>query len=144
MARERRFLAFLEAWPLEKTTEYIRASLDRGDVRVVAVVGSKVLRWCDISPISFEGLDHVGRLFMGVLKEYRGRGIGLSLLRQALKMAQERGLEKVELEVFASNIPAIGLYEKEGFEVEGRKRRARKLDGMYEDIIVMGLFLQPS
>jgi len=48
-------------------------------------------------------------------------------------------MERVELSVFASNLTAIHLYEKFKFEFEGRKRRARKLNGSYDDIIVMAL-----
>jgi RimJ/RimL family protein N-acetyltransferase len=49
-------------------------------------------------------------------------------------------LERVELDVFTSNHPAISLQEKEDFELEGRKRQAPKLDGEYDDVSVMGLF----
>lgn len=142
VARERRFLAHLEAPSMEKTQEFIRASMEKGDIRVVAVDGDQVVGWCDITPHPFEGLDHVGELGMGVLKEYRGRSIGHSLLREALRLAYDQGLEKVELEVFASNQPAINLYNKEGCKLEGRKIKARKLDGKYDDIVVMGLFLE--
>lgn len=141
VARERRFLAQLEAPPIENVRDFILAGIERNDIRLVALDGYKVVGWCDITPHGFEGLDHVGELGMGVLKEYRGQRIGLALLREAVRLAQERGLEKVELDVFATNTPAIRLYEKEGFEVEGRKRLARKLDGAYDDIIGMGLFL---
>lgn len=47
--------------------------------------------------------------------------------------------ERVELDVYASNGPALGLYEKLGFVVEGVHRRARKLDGQVDDLISMAL-----
>lgn len=143
VARERRFLAQLQAPPLEKVREFVLEAMEKGDVRVVAVDGERVVGWCDITTNRFPGLDHVGELGMGVLKEYRGKGIGLALLRETLRLAWEKGLEKVELEVFASNQAAINLYKREGFEVEGRKRKSRKLDGEYDDIIVMSSFLDP-
>lgn len=58
-----------------------------------------------------------------------------------LQKAKGMGLERVELEVFASNAPAIALYEKMGFVTEGVKKRARKLDGLYDDVVQMALFL---
>jgi ribosomal protein S18 acetylase RimI-like enzyme len=76
---------------------------------------------------------------MGVLKDCRGRGLGKALLEGALAVARERRLERVELDVYASNLTAIRLYKKFGFQIEGRKRRARKIDGKYDDIIVMAL-----
>jgi ribosomal protein S18 acetylase RimI-like enzyme len=141
VARERRFLAQLEGPPLKKTRAFVLDAMEKGHIRLVALDGSSVVGWCDITPHHYEGLDHVGELGMGVLKGYRGQGIGLALLQQSVEFARENGLEKVELEVFASNYPAIRLYEKEGFEIEGRKRQARKLDGKYDDIIVMGLMI---
>jgi len=50
-------------------------------------------------------------------------------------------MERIELEVFASNTAAINLYEKWGFVVEGVKKKTRKLDGLYDDLIVMSLFV---
>ena len=66
---------------------------------------------------------------MGVHPDFRRRGIGARLLRAALTHAHQIGLERVELEVFASNRVARQLYERQGFTVEGTLRRARKLDG---------------
>ena len=48
------------------------------------------------------------------------------------------GLEKIELHVYASNRNA----HRFGFEEEGRLRRKGKVDGVYDDQILMGLFLQ--
>ena len=43
--------------------------------------------------------------------------------------------------VYVSNIPAIRLYEKRGYVHEGVNTKARKLDGIYDDILLMALFL---
>ena len=50
----------------------------------------------------------------------------------------------IELEVFASNTAAIALYRALGFVTEGTKRRARKLDGEYDDNVVMALLADTS
>ena len=76
---------------------------------------------------------------MGVQKDYRGQGIGERLALAALQRAREVGLERVELDVYASNGPAIRLYEKLGFVTEGIHRRARKLNGQVDDLISMAL-----
>lgn len=57
---------------------------------------------------------------MGVLKDYRGQGVGRQLLTECIDRVHEFGLEKLELEVFADNLAAIRLYEKFGFVMEGR------------------------
>ena len=47
------------------------------------------------------------------------------------------GIERVELTVYVSNKRAIRLYESVGFVREGVKRKGRKLDGVYEDVLMM-------
>jgi RimJ/RimL family protein N-acetyltransferase len=55
----------------------------------------------------------------------------------ALRAAEEAGLTRIELEVFASNHAAIRLYERHGFVIEGVKRGARVLDGIVDDLVCM-------
>jgi RimJ/RimL family protein N-acetyltransferase len=62
-------------------------------------------------------------------------------MEETLLAAKKFGIERVELEVYASNIPAIKLYEKRGFSHEGVKRKARKLDGVFDDVLMMALFI---
>jgi RimJ/RimL family protein N-acetyltransferase len=81
---------------------------------------------------------------MGVLKANRGQGLGTALLVRSLEEARNQRLERVELEVYASNPIAIRLHKKYGFEEEGRKRNARKLDGMYDDLVWMARFFDPQ
>ena len=56
---------------------------------------------------------------MGVLPDFRGRGLGRALMDALLELARQRGSERVFLEVRASNTPAITLYEQSGFERVG-------------------------
>lgn len=144
VARERKYLGFTRVAPIEETRKSLVEDMQRGVIRLIAIDESKVVGWCHIRPDRWEGFTHAGWLGMGVLKEYRGQGIGSALLYQSLGEARNRGLERVELSVFASNLTAIRLYEKFKFEVEGRKKKARKLDGRYEDIIVMALIFDQA
>lgn len=57
--------------------------------------------------------------------EFRGRGIGTSLLESAIEYLRQRGVEVIKLDVEPDN-PALGLYRKFGFEVERRLLRLRK------------------
>jgi RimJ/RimL family protein N-acetyltransferase len=58
-----------------------------------------------------------------------------------MQKSREKGLERIELEVYGSNKSAIRLYERAGFVVEGVKKRARKLDGEYDDLVQMAVFI---
>jgi RimJ/RimL family protein N-acetyltransferase len=139
VARERWYLAAPEGWPLEKVREFITANREAGNPQFVAVLDGRVVGWCDVTRNPREGFRHSGRLGMGVLAEHRRRGIGRRLLEATLDAARRAGMTRVELEVYDSNTAAIALYEKAGFAVEGRKRRARLLDGREQDMLVMAL-----
>lgn len=142
VARERRWLCFLEAPPIEKSAAFVRGLLAGGGVQVVAVDDADaVMGWCDIARGERASIAHAGHLGMGLVKEHRGQGHGRRLMEAALGAAKAQGIERVELEVFASNAPAIALYRKLGLREEGRKLKARKIDGAYDDIVVMALFL---
>jgi RimJ/RimL family protein N-acetyltransferase len=141
VARERRWLAFVEAAPVEQSRAFMRWLIGGGGFQFLAVdADDRVVGWCDIVRHDLEGFRHVGKLGMGLLAEYRGRGIGRRLCRAAIDAAFAAGIERVELEVFASNEAGIALYRGLGFTVEGVKRAARKIDGRVEDNVMMALF----
>jgi RimJ/RimL family protein N-acetyltransferase len=145
VARERKYLARIQAPPLEAVRQFALKSIDSAAIRLVALCEDenqiRVVGWCDIFPMEREGFTHRGTLGMGVRKNFRERGIGTRLIDEAIRKVKEKGLERIELEVFGSNTPAIKLYEKKGFVVEGVKKKARKLDGIYDDMIQMALFI---
>ena len=69
----------------------------------------------------------------------RGRGLGTEAVGLLLDRAfDDLGLQRVGLEVFPSNEPAIRSYEKAGFRREGTRRQAALIDGEWTDVIVMG------
>lgn len=143
VARERKYLGGVKAPPIESTREFVKSNIENNYPQIVAVEGGRVVGWCDIIPKKVEGFKHCGTLGTGVLDGYRSQGLGTRLMAAVIEAARVYGLERVELEVYVSNTRAIGLYEKWGFQREGLRIRARKLDGEYDDIIEMALFLEP-
>jgi RimJ/RimL family protein N-acetyltransferase len=141
VARERRYLAFVKAPPKESVREYVLSNIEKETPQFVAMKENEVIGWCDITPMGREGFRHCGELGMGVRNGFRRMGVGTRLVDQTIQKTKEQGIERVELEVFGSNIPAIRLYEKMGFTVEGVKKKARKLDGIYDDLVVMAMFI---
>ena len=79
-------------------------------------------------------MRHVGSIGMAVRDDWQGRGIGTVLMEAALDLADNwLNLTRVELTVYVDNAPAITLYEKFGFEIEGTHRRFAFRDGEYVD-----------
>jgi len=145
VARERAYLIFIDAPPLETTPRFIRSVHEGGGVQLFVLTPDDTLvGWCDVVRHRRAGLEHSGVLGMALLPEYRGKGIGRTLAERTIRAAAAKGIERIELEVFASNQRAIRLYERLGFQHEGIKRNARKLDGSYNDILLMALLVPPA
>jgi ribosomal protein S18 acetylase RimI-like enzyme len=145
VARERRYLGFVAGPPLAQSEAFVRMLLDGGGVQFVALnAADEVVGWCDVVRDVRVGFEHGWRLGMGLLPGFRGRGVGARLARAAMGAAIDRGAERIELEVFASNMRAIRLYQQLGFVHEGVRRRARKLHGAYDDNVLMGYVVEPA
>lgn len=71
-------------------------------------------------------------------RKFWGVGIGTQLLGELLTAGKAAGYEQAELEVVSTNVPAVGLYRKLGFEAVGTMPRALKYpDGTYADFLLM-------
>jgi RimJ/RimL family protein N-acetyltransferase len=139
VARERKYLTFLEAPPIDSTRSFIRDMTANGNPQVVAVENGRVVGWCDIRRHPHVTHAHCGSLGMGVVPGFRDRGLGTLLITAALDLARQRGMHRVELHVHADNIRAIALYEKVGFQREGVARDAVKIDGRLIDAVGMAM-----
>lgn len=144
IAAERRYIASVEGPSLAKSRMWMKSVLAAKYPFFVVTQNSKIVGWCDVGPQTREGFRHVAEIGIGLCAPVRGRGLGSRLLKQTIARSRERGLEKLELRVYASNRAARRLYRKFGFVTEGRQVRSRKLDGKYDDIILMGLFLRAA
>jgi ribosomal protein S18 acetylase RimI-like enzyme len=141
VAAERQWLARTTPFPLEDAAQFVTRNIEHGHPQFVAADGDRVVGWCDVCPSPREVSQHVGVLGMGVIAGYRGHGIGRRLLEAALAAAAGR-FEQIDLDVYASNVAAQALYRSAGFVEQGRKRGGRKVDGVYDDVIIMTRFLK--
>ncbi len=126
------------------TTDFVVNNIKNGYAQFVALEEGNVIGFCDITPCNRPGFGHSGSVGMGVLQEWRQQGLGRMLLEACIQKSIENGLTRIELEVYASNTIAIALYRRLGFVEEGLKRRARFLDGKYQDLLIMALLCDPA
>ena len=64
-----------------------------------------------------------------VRKNYRRNGVGQKLLDELINLAKETNLNNLSLEVNSKNVPAIKLYEKNGFiQIGIRKKYYNNID----------------
>lgn len=88
--------------------------------------------------------SHRAELYLGVLKQFQGIGVGKKLMEIADFWVRKEGLERMQLSVFSSNEKAINFYNSLGFEYEGCLKNAIKMeDGRYLDEILMGKMVKP-
>ncbi len=82
-------------------------------------------------------------LFVG-LPELWDQGLGYDVLNTLLRYGFEQlNLHRIHLRVFADNERAVHLYEKLGFQHEGRWRDAEFRNGRYRDMLWMSI-LRPE
>jgi L-phenylalanine/L-methionine N-acetyltransferase len=87
---------------------------------------------------------HVGSIGMAVCDDWQGKGVGTALMQAAIDLADKwLNLMRLELEVYVDNEPAIRLYKKFGFQIEGTGVKADFRDGEYVDIYMMARLRPP-
>lgn len=100
---------------------------------VLAVRDEAVLGFCLLKKLA----DEAELYQIAVAAHSRGRGIADILLAAAVTYAKKNGVVAIYLEVRKSNAPAIGLYKKHGFKVDGRRKNY--YSSPVEDAVVMSL-----
>lgn len=85
-------------------------------------------------------------LYLGgftIKKSFKGKGLGFQVLEHIKNDAKSRGFMRIELTVDTENSPAINLYRKVGFEIEGKLKNNYRLasTGNYYDEYLMALLL---
>lgn len=99
-----------------------------------------------VGHLTLYGMDlpvRCGTLAIIIGPQHVDKGYGSDAIAVALRLAfEELGLNKVELTVYAHNERAIKVYEKLGFQVEGRRRAATFHRGQYWDQLLMGILAE--
>ncbi|WP_136417431.1 GNAT family N-acetyltransferase [Herbaspirillum sp. ST 5-3] len=142
VAKEVPYLGITAAPPVDWFADQVTHHCNARDPFFVALVEQKVVGWCSAIPIQIDSMRYTGQLYMGVLREWRGHGVGESLLNTTLGNAWKNGLCRVELEVCRSNTNAVRLYKRLGFVLEGVKRNAFHANREFDDLLCMALLLR--
>jgi RimJ/RimL family protein N-acetyltransferase len=125
---------------VEDEKKWIKSHNDNPNaLLLIASLGGQIIGFLFFAAHSKIKAAHTGEFGINVHPEYQGVGIGQSMVAYLLHWArQNKNIEKVWLQVFATNTAAISLYKKLGFTEEGRHIRAIKQpNGAYVDIVQM-------
>jgi len=96
----------------------------------VAKEGEKLLGYL----VAYHTSDELHIANIAVAEEERRRGIGSLLIEKTIELAKNLKVLRIFLEVRPSNLAAINLYKKFGFEIVGRRNHYYQ-DG--EDALLM-------
>jgi len=91
------------------------------DERVVGYIMCKIeFGFSNFRKLGFVKKGHV--VSIAVLREYRGKGIGKSLMLEAINGLAVRKTDEIYLEVRVSNDLAVKMYQSLGFLIKSRLR----------------------
>lgn len=97
-----------------------KSELENGNSKyLIAKIDNEVVGFAGIIPV----LDEADISNIVVHKAFRNRKIGSCLLEELVNLAITLNLKTINLEVRESNVPAIKLYEKYGFEICGLRKK---------------------
>lgn len=113
------------------SNQVLLAIIDRGS--------DKHLGNVKLGPINWVHRNTVFGILIGD-ENFWGKGIATECTNLVVEYAfNTLNLNRVELGVYAEHLSAIRVYEKMGFQIEGRSRESLFHEGMYKDRISMGL-----
>ena len=130
------------SFSLAEEEQFIESHQRAGAVLLFALSAGEVIGTLGFQAGKLARTKHAGVFGVSVAKPWRGVGVGSVLIERLLAWAREHPeIERVGLDVFATNARAHALYRRFGFEEEGRRRGAIRLGGRRVDAIQMGLLL---
>ena len=108
------------------------------DPRLVARLGTQVLGWAALSPVSsrlvYAGVAEVS---VYIAEMQRGNNVGSRLTEMLVKRWEEKGFWTLQASIFPENQASLALHEKFGFRVVGRRERIGQLHGVWKDTILL-------
>ncbi len=126
-------LSFSDPW----SESAFKAFLSDGNCFLVLTVSDEILGYAVLGLIG----DSFAELYnIAVHPEHRKKGLSTLLMQTLTDTARAHSKDRILLEVRASNAPAIALYEKFGFKVDGVRKSY--YTNPKEDGILMSLNLQ--
>jgi ribosomal protein S18 acetylase RimI-like enzyme len=80
---------------------------------------------------------HSKYIAMGIRSEFQGKKIGSALMEEAISFCSQQNASRIELTVITTNLKAVSLYKKFGFEIEGTRRNSLMVQGHLVDEYLM-------
>lgn len=119
----------------ERIADYTKAETS---LLIGAEADGELAGYLSVEGGTFSRNKHSAYIVIGILKAYQSMGIGSGLFREMELWVKRSGIVRLELTVMQHNEQAVALYKKQGFEIEGLKRKSLLVDGQWVDEYYMG------
>ena len=117
---------------------------DDTDIYLIALMDDEIVGSIGFQAGKRKRISHYGDFGMCVRKRFWKSGIGGILVDSLIRWAERQGtIHKINLSVRTDNLPAIQLYMKKGFLIEGRILDSLRVDGRSFDTYRMGRRIEP-
>ena len=125
----------------QQRNELEQLLLERTSLIVVCEMDNRLVGALTARRMNLNRVNHSAYVVVGVLQDHAGRGIGKKLFQALEDWSRDQGIHRLELTVMCHNLAAVALYTKMGFEVEGTKKHAMRVDDQYVDEYYMAKLL---
>jgi len=128
------------AYNISWSTSVMRDTIQAAHTKIWGIYDDKSCRFIGFAVLSVI-IDEADLLMICIDPDYQRRGFGAKILSFIINKAKDLKLGNIFIEVRASNVPAISIFEKHGFNPIGLRADyyPDKIGVGREDAIIMGL-----
>ena len=145
VALQAQLLAHARGSDAAQVREWLQRRSDGLDGRLWVVAdraSDEALGYVQITGL--EPVDRRAELGICLAPQAQGRGRGRETLGALLPhLRNTQGLRKLSLRIRADNTAALRCYTGLGYEICGRLRQHVFIDGAWQDLVLMEVFLEP-
>lgn len=115
--------------------QWIEALKNENNVRYSVVVGNKAIGMASLTNIDWK--NRVANLNIKLHIKFRGQGFGKRVIAMLKEYAfSELNIHCLTAGILEDNVASIQIFEKNGFELEGRLRHRIYKRGSYKNVLI--------
>ena len=106
--------------------------------RIAIEENHKILAWASLSAVSkrivYKGVAEVS---VYVKASERGKGLGVKILKELIKISEKNSIWSLQASVFRDNLASIAIHTKCEFRIVGYKEKIAQLNNVWYDNIIL-------
>lgn len=122
---------------LSNIENMIDKSIEGSDFFLIAENKGEMVGFITANRGNKNRIKHSACIVVGIREKFRGIGIGTEFFKRLNAWAVENKIVRLELSVLCENEITKKLYENNGFEIEGIRKKSICINGEYKDEFLM-------